>query len=258
MIFAVANQKGGVGKTAVAVNLSASLAMADLKVLLVDIDSQANSTSGLGVEEPDVSIYEIIGGADPRTAIHKTKIENLFLIPSKRDLAGAEVELATEPEREAKLKNVLSRIKGDFDMIILDCPPSLGLLTVNALCAADAVIIPITCEYYPLEGLSYLIRTIELVRDSVNPALKLFGILINMFDPRPNLSKQVLEEIKSAFGRIVFETKIPRNIRVAEAPSHGLPVTLYDPRSRGAEAFTSFTREFIERLRNSQASVYPD
>lgn len=248
-VFAFANQKGGVGKTAVAVNLSASLVMADLKVLLVDADSQANSTSGLGIMEPKLSTYEaMMGYASSDEVICQTLIDNLYIMPSKRDLAGAEVELMGMERREFKLKDTIRSLKDKFDIVFIDSPPSLGLLTLNALVAADSVVVPVTCEYYPLEGLGYLLRTIDLVRDSLNPSLKVFGIVVNMFDPRPNLSKQVLAELRRVFKDQVFDTLIPRNVKVAEAPSHGLPVLTYDPHSKGAQAFTQLAREFLRKL----------
>ena len=249
-VFGVVNQKGGVGKTAVSVNLSAAIAMADANTLLVDCDSQANATSGLGIN-PEKTIYEALLELDkvsPEEFIYSTKVDRLKIIPSKRDLAGAEIELVGQDNREKKLKKVLERVKENFEFIFIDCPPSLGLLTVNSLFASDYIIIPIVCEYYPLEGIAYLMKTIELVKSSKSD-IEIFGVIVNMFDPRPLLYQEVLSEINKYFGSKVFNTKIPRNVKIAEAPSYGKSVIEYEPRSKGAQAFVELAREFLERVK---------
>lgn len=250
-IVAIANQKGGVGKTTTAVNLSASLGAAEKKVLLVDMDPQANASSGLGVrassEEP--TVYEvIIGAADAFEAIRKAEL--IDLLPSHPRLIGAEVELVSQIARENKLKDAISGVKNEYDFIIIDSPPSLGLLTLNTLTAADSVIIPIQCEYYALEGLSQLLGTIRMVQKHLNPELRIEGVLLTMFDKRLNLSTQVADEAISYFGDRVYDTIIPRNVRLSECPSFGKPVLLYDIQSAGAKSYLKLATEFLERQGN--------
>jgi chromosome partitioning protein len=248
-VFSIANQKGGVGKTTTSVNLAACLATDGRRTLLVDIDPQGNSTSGLGIDRGALEscVYDLLLEEEPpEEVILPTRIPNLSLIPATLDLAGAEIELVSARSREYRLKEALSEIKESYDYVIIDAPPSLGLLTVNALVASDAVLIPIQCEYYALEGISQLLRTVHLVRQHLNPALAILGVLLTMHDPRTNLSQQVIDEVRSHFGAKVFQTIIPRNIRLSEAPSHGLPITLYDPRSRGAEAYQALAQEVIQ------------
>jgi chromosome partitioning protein len=249
-IIACANQKGGVGKTTTVVNLAAYLALAGEAVLVVDLDPQGNTTSGYGLDRSQVgrSIYEAIT-EDARVSdlIVPTTIPNLFIVPSSISLAGAEVELAPLAQRERRLAHILADVVSSYDYILLDCPPSLGLLTVNALTAADAVMIPIQCEYYALEGLSQLIATINLVRNHLNPNLAIKGVVLTMYDPRTNLSSEVDAEVRKHLGSAVFKTIIPRSIRLSEAPSYGLPIVLYRPDSRGAEAYASLADELRVR-----------
>ena len=250
-IIAIANQKGGVGKTTTAVNLSACLAELGKKTLMVDLDPQGNTTSGLGCRvKEDNSIYDaLMGRARIQDCIQKTAVKKLKLIGSDIRLAGAEVELVSEERREYYLKTILTPIREDYDFIFVDCPPSLSLLTLNAMAAADSVLVPIQCEYYALEGVSSLMNTIGRVRKSMNPRLEIEGILLTMLDGRTNLGLQVVDQVKKHFKKEVFSTTIPRNVRLGEAPSHGEPIHLYDPRSSGALAYQSLAKEVVSRNR---------
>ena len=249
--IAIFNQKGGVGKTTTNINLAACLALRGKKVLVLDIDPQGNTTSGIGVTKRNLknTIYNILidKNYDPRKAIIKTNIDNVDLIPASVDLAGAEVELVEIEGRERTLKNALDKIKDNYDYIFIDCPPSLGLLTINSLAAVDSVLIPIQCEFYALEGVSQLVSTIDLVKKSLNPNLEIQGVILSMFDGRTNLSLQVVQEVKKYFGGKVYSTVIPRNVRLAEAPSYGMPINMYDSRSAGAEAYRYLAEEVIEK-----------
>ena len=250
-MLACANQKGGVGKTTTVVNLAAYLAGDGRRVLVVDFDPQGNATSGLGAERaaPGSSVYDaLMGGVDLRELIVQTETPGLSLVPSSIALAGAEVELAGVPQRERRLARVIASVRSDFDDVFIDCPPSLGLLTVNALTAADAVLVPMQCEYYALEGLSQLIATIHLVRDHLNPALAVRGVVLTMFDARTNLSAEVAAEVREHLGAAVFQTVVPRSVRLAEAPSHGRPIAGYAPDSRGAIAYRALATELRGRL----------
>ncbi len=248
MILAIANQKGGVGKTTTAINLGAGLGALERRVLLVDCDPQGNATRGLGLKAAEPHLYHAIMGEVPlEEAIRPSGFPNLDLVPSQRDLVGVEVEFVGEPGWEQRLKTVLAQVDGRYDTILLDCPPSLGHLTVNALTAADGVLVPLQCEYFALEGISELVATVQRVQGGLNPRLAIAGILLTMYDDRTNLSKDVAEEIRSHFADKVYDTVVPRNIRLAEAPSHGLPIFQYDIKSRGAEAYLALARELIRR-----------
>lgn len=248
-IITLANQKGGVGKTTSAVNLSAWMSLLGSKVLLVDIDPQGNATSGVGIDKTKIShcMYDLlIENTDIRSIILKSAVEGLDILPATMELAGAEILMINIPSRERVLKSSLEQIKEEYDYIIIDCPPSLGLLTVNALTAADSVLIPIQCEYYALEGLGQLMNTVNLIQQHLNPKLELEGVLLTMFDGRTNLSIQVVDEVKKYFKHKVYRSIIPRNVRLSEAPSHGKPVMVYDRRSRGAELYMELAKEVME------------
>ena len=249
-IIAVANQKGGVGKTTTVINLSACLAEKGKKILTIDIDPQGNTTSGLGLDKNKIenTVYELlIGECEISDCLQHSTIENLTIVPSNVNLAGAEIELIGTEEREFILKEKVEKIRHNYDFIIIDCPPSLNVLTVNAMTTADTVVVPIQCEYYALEGLSQLIHTINLVKERLNPALELEGVVFTMYDARTNLSLQVVEDVKNNLKQAIYKTIIPRNVRLAESPSHGLPINLYDPKSAGADGYRDLADEVIER-----------
>lgn len=248
-IFAIVNQKGGVGKTTTAVNLSAALHDLGLRTLLCDFDPQANATSGLGIEKRKIknSVYDVvINGVDPKEAIVQTPYGDV--LPSSSDLAGAAVELIGMDSREFQLKNALAKLRFDYDVIFIDCPPSLELLTLNGLCAADSIVVPVQCEYYALEGLADLMNTLRAVKRKLNPNLNIFGVILTMFDGRTNFSNQVAQEVRHHFPGKVFANVIPRNVRLAEAPSHGIPVMHYDRSSRGSVAYRNLAEEFKAKL----------
>lgn len=249
-IICIANQKGGVGKTTTAINLSASLAMAGKSILLIDADSQGNTSSGLGIDRGSfekANLYHAMIGETPlNTVIVKTIIPSLEIIPSNQDLIGLEVEFVNYEDREIRLRELLKNLDRTYDYIVIDCPPSLGFMTVNALVAADSLIVPLQCEYYAMEGLGYLLNTVKLVKANLNPALALGGILLTMFDSRNTLAHRVTEDVRKHLGSKVFNTIIPRNVRLSESPSHGLPVILYDGKSRGAMAYMDLAREIIQ------------
>lgn len=250
-VLAVANQKGGVGKTTTAINLATSLALDNQHVLLVDIDPQSNLTSGVGLKGKQTeagTVYEaLMTGAPPESFILPTQVANLSVIPANRNLTGAEIELVNMPNREYRLRRVLEPLRGQFDLIFIDCPPSLGLLTLNALVAADAVVIPLHCEYFALEGLADLIGTMRRVRTTLNPNIDIEGVLLTMYDERTNLGQLVARDVREFFRAKVFNTIIPRNVRLGEAPSHGMPAVLYDAKSRGAAAYAALAKEMLAR-----------
>lgn len=255
-IIAIANQKGGVGKTTTAFNLGASLAIDGKRVLLVDADPQANATSGLGLDPrtSDVSIYEcLVDNYPAKEAITKTCVDKLEIIPSRIDLVGSEVQLQSRPDRDRVLSKLLAPVKDDYDFILIDCSPSLGVITVNALTAADSVIIPVQAEYFALEGIAQLLNTIRIIKSRLKPSLEIEGFLLTMYDARLRLANQIFEELKGHFGDMVFTTVIPRNIKLSESPSHGLPAILYDPDSRGAISYARLSKELIARNRKAAA-----
>ena len=254
-IISISNQKGGVGKTTTAINLCASLAVADKKCLLIDCDPQGNATTGLGIEKSNLrqGLYDfLLGTAQAKDVITKTDLDGLSLIGATINLIGAEVEMVSVQQKESRLRQKLLPLREQYDYIILDCPPSLGFLTINALAAADSVLVPLQCEYYALEGLSQLLRTVMTIKKGLNPALKIAGILLTMYDARNNLSLQVEDEVRAHFKKAVFNTIIPRNVRLSEAPSHGMPILLYDIQSKGAQSYLELAKELISRGRTGK------
>ena len=255
-VIAVANQKGGVAKTTTAINLAASLALANQRILLIDVDPQANLSSGIGMKGQATeagTVYEALttDGADPRAFVMKTSIDHLSIIPANRHLTGAEIEMVTLDQRERRLRRVVDELRSDFDYIFIDTPPSLGLLTLNALVAADTILIPLNCEYFALEGIADLLATLDRIRAALNPGLEVEGVLLTMYDDRTNLGQQVGASIREFFGPKVYRTVIPRNVRLGEAPSHGVPVILYDAKSRGASAYVALAHEFLNHDRGA-------
>ena len=253
-IISIANQKGGVGKTTTSVNLSTLLAKRGKKVLLIDADPQGNATSGVGMDKNvELSVYDMLisDEVESKDIIQKTEIKNLYICPSNINLAGAEVELVSMMSREYRMKEKLEQIKSDFDYIIIDCPPSLGLITLNSFTASNSVLIPVQCEYYALEGLGQLINTINLVKKHLNTELEIEGALLTMYDIRTNLSNQVVKEVKKYFEDKVYKTVIPRNVKLSEAPSYGMPISIYDPRSKGAKSYDKFVKEFLKNNENN-------
>lgn len=249
-IIAIANQKGGVGKTTTAINLSAALAELEKKVLVIDVDPQGNTTSGFGLDknELDKTIYKLmLGEYEIEDCIINDVLDNLSILPSNVELAAAEIELIGIDEKEYILKKEVSKVRDEYDFVIIDCPPSLNMLTVNAMTTADTVLVPIQCEYYALEGLSQLLHTVDLVKERLNPALEMEGVVFTMYDARTNLSLQVVENVKNNLNQTIYKTIIPRNVRLAEAPSHGLPINIYDPKSAGAESYQLLAEEVIHR-----------